>query len=89
MTTFTFFLFILLKVSAANIVTYNAPTEILPATEFEVEVNGQKVFVYNTRTAAIAYFSFEGEVDVTVTFLSPIDNFDIRPKSKNIKSHLK
>lgn len=87
-TTIALFFNTFLPICANTLVDYAPPKELLPATEFELEVNGQKVFVYNTRTAALAYFSFEGEVDVTVTFLSPIDNFDIRPKSKNIQANL-
>jgi polygalacturonase len=47
-------------------------------------VNGQKVFVYNTRPAAFASFSFSGKVDVQVIFGGQIFTHDIRPKSKNI-----
>jgi hypothetical protein len=73
---------------ATDLVTYDPPEEMAAAPEFEVEVNGQKVFVYNTRSAAIAYFSFEGKADVKVTFLSPVDNFDIRPQSLHIQGAL-
>jgi len=79
-----FFVLTLIRVNAAELVLYDAPKAASAAPEFELEVNGQKVFVYNTRTAAIAYFSFSGKVDVKVTFLSPIYNYDIRPKSRNI-----
>lgn len=80
--------FLVTQSHALSIVTYAAPKDVQAAPEFEVEVNGQKVFVYNSRTAAIAYFSFEGEVEVKVTFLSPISDFDIRPKNRNIKGNL-
>ena len=55
---------------AEGFVNYKMPKELVPAPEFKLEVNGQEVFVYNSRTAAIAYFSFEGKVDVKVTFTS-------------------
>lgn len=71
-----------------RLITYEPPKGAESAPEFEVEVNGQKIFVYNTRPAAFAYFSFEGKVDVKVTFLSPVYNFDIRPKSRNIQAEL-
>jgi len=83
-----FFVLIFFGMDANELVIYNAPKAAAAATEFELEVNGQKVFVYNTRTAAIAYFSFSGRVEVKVTFLSPIYNFDIRPKSRNISGEL-
>ncbi|MGE5395808.1 MAG: glycosyl hydrolase family 28 protein [Candidatus Saccharibacteria bacterium] len=71
-----------------KLITYEAPQGAESAPEFEVEVNGQKIFVYNTRPAAFAYFSFEGKVEVKVTFLAPVYNFDIRPKSRNIQAEL-
>ncbi|MFH0758892.1 MAG: hypothetical protein V2B15_16505 [Bacteroidota bacterium] len=52
------------KLDATDLVTYDPPEDIAATPEFELEVNGQKVFVYNTRAAAIAYFSFEGKADV-------------------------
>ena len=72
--------------NAGNLITYDAPKDAEAATKFDLEVNGQKIFVYNTRIAALAYFSFEGKVDVKITFLSPVSDFDIRPKSRNIKA---
>ncbi len=78
----------LFNLEASHLVTYDPPEGIAAAPEFELEVNGQKVFVYNTRPAAIAYFSFEGKADIRVTFLSPVDNFDIRPKSLQIQGAL-
>ncbi|HEX7583644.1 MAG TPA: glycosyl hydrolase family 28 protein [Prolixibacteraceae bacterium] len=82
------FVFFAFQSSAANLVTYDAPKDAEAAPEFELEVNGQPVFVYNTRNAAFASFSFEGKVDVKVTFLSPVFSFDIRPKSRNIEAKL-
>jgi hypothetical protein len=84
-----FLLFTFLSVKATNLLIYPAPESLSPAPEFKLEVNGQEVFVYNSRTAAIAYFSFEGKVDVKVTFLSPVYDFDIRPKSRNINGEFK
>jgi hypothetical protein len=77
-----------MPITATGLVTYPPPADAEAAPEFELEVNGQKVFVYNTRPAALACFSFEGTVDVKVTFLSPVDNFDIRPKQRNIVAQL-
>jgi hypothetical protein len=79
------FSLVIISSYATNLVTYDTPKKgVESAPEFELEVNGQKVFVYNTRSAAFACFSFEGKVDVKVTFLAPVYNFDIRPKSRNI-----
>lgn len=82
------FLFISFSLNAQKLVTYKAPKDVEAAPEFELEVNGQPVFVYNTRCAAVAYFSFEGKADVKVTFASPVYNFDIRPKSRKIEGEM-
>jgi hypothetical protein len=79
---------LIIQLTAKTLVTYKTPADAEAAPEFELEINGQKIFVYNTRIAAFAYFSFEGKVDVKVTYLSPVYNFDIRPKSKNIEADL-
>jgi len=77
-----------LNAHAANLITYDAPDGAEAAPEYKLEVNGRQIFVYNTRPAALAYFSFEGTVDVTVTFLSPVQSYDIRPKNRKIESEL-
>ena len=77
-----------LNIHAGSLITYEAPEGAEAAPEYMVEVNGQPVFVYNTRPAALSYFSFEGRVDVTVTFLSPVQSYDIRPESRNIEASL-
>ncbi len=79
---------LLYTAKADNLILYNPPKGITPAPEFELEVNGQKVFVYNTPSAAYACFSFDGKVMVKVTFMAPVYNYDIRPKSRKIESVL-
>jgi hypothetical protein len=76
--------FCLLQLPAQKLVTYAPPGGTDPAPEFEVEINGEELFVYNTRIAAFAVFSFEGRADIKVSFLSPVYDVDIRPKSKEI-----
>ncbi|MEP7230193.1 MAG: hypothetical protein ABI691_08075 [Ginsengibacter sp.] len=73
---------------ADNLILYDAPKGITPAPEFQLEINGQKVFVCNTPSAAYACFSFEGKVSIKVTFLAPVYNFDIRPTSRKIEGEL-
>jgi hypothetical protein len=79
---------LILHLPAQELVIYPAPEGAEAAPEFELEVNGQPVFVYNTRSAALAYFSFEGKVEIKVTILSAVNSFDIRPKSRNIRPEL-
>jgi len=78
-------LFTGLSLKAQKLVTYNSPEGAEAAPEFELEINGKPVFVYNTRCAAVAYFSFEGKAEVVVKYASPVYNFDIRPKSWKIE----
>ena len=74
--------------AASKLVIYDTPENMEAAPEFKLEVDGRNVFVYNTRSAAFAYFSFEGKVNVKITFTSPVYHFDIRPKSQNITGEL-
>lgn len=85
---FILLLITFITAQANDVIIYKAPEGAASAPEYELEVNGQKVFVYNTRPAAIAYFSFEGKVDIKVTFLSKIYDYDIRPKSRNLEAVL-
>ena len=81
--------FFLIQAQAQKLVTYAPPDGTDPAPEFRVEVNGEEIFVYNTRIAAFTYFSFEGKADIHVTFLSPVYRVDIRPASREIESEIK
>jgi len=85
---FVLFFIFLQTAKADNLVLYNASKGVSEAPEYELEVNGQKVFVYNTRSAAFASFSFEGKVDVKITSLVPVNTFDNRPKSRKIEGDL-
>jgi len=67
-------------------VIYEAPEAAESANDFQVEVNGQRLFVYNTRLAAFTYFSFQGKADIKVKFGGSIDTHDIRPKKLDISS---
>jgi hypothetical protein len=71
-------------IGTSQVVDYPAPAGVLPAPEFEVTVDGKNIFAYNTRSAALAYFSFSGTVTVTVRYDAEISRVDIRPASKNI-----
>lgn len=73
---------------ADELVLYNPPPGIDAANDFELEVNGKKVFVYNSRAAAFASFSFSGTVTIKVIIAGPVYNYDIRPLSRQIKSSL-
>ncbi|MBN1559071.1 hypothetical protein JW998_02395 [candidate division KSB1 bacterium] len=72
--------------AAADFINYQAPPGMDAANDYELEVNGQPVFVYNTRAAALAYFSCDGPVHVRVKFGGTIYSHDIRPKKLAIQS---
>jgi hypothetical protein len=93
-------LFFSIASSADELVIYKAPYMAEASPEFMLEVNGRPVFVYNTRVAAYAYFSFEGKADIKMTYGaanlnfyqdpinfygSDINSCDIRPLSKQIE----
>ncbi|MBG9375391.1 hypothetical protein I5907_04045 [Panacibacter sp. DH6] len=67
-------------------INYPAPEGIQPAPDYQLEINGQKVFVYNTRSAAYAYCSFSGQLHVTVTPSAKVYYYTIRPLSRNISA---
>jgi hypothetical protein len=72
------------QTNAATLILYDAPAGAQSANDFEVRINNQRTFVYNTRPAAFAYFSFNGTVNVTVVCPGEIYSYDIRPKQKAI-----
>lgn len=72
--------------SHAEFINYPPPDGADAANDFELEVNGQPVFVYNTRAAAVAYFSSDEPVNIHVRCGGTIYSHDIRPKSLQIES---
>lgn len=69
---------------ADELKVYDAPPNTASANDYELYINGQKVFVYNSRPAAYAYFSFSGKVSVQIICPGEINSYDIRPKQKSI-----
>jgi Glycosyl hydrolases family 28 len=68
----------------ANVVTYPAPDGAPQAADFQVSVDGQAQFVYNSEIAAFATFSFTGQVHVAVTPQKVFTHVDIRPKNRGV-----
>jgi len=78
-----------LKMSgSARVETYPAPAGATPAPDFQVAVNGRDLFVHNTRVAALATFSFQGRIRVSITAARSFARADIRPLSRRIQTHL-
>lgn len=75
-------------VQLANVVTYNAPKGADRADDFVVKINRREIFVYDSKVAALAYFSFNGEATVTVTYNKEIEKVHIRPKSLGVVSSI-
>lgn len=69
----------------AKVVTYGAPVAVSGAPDYYVSVNGQQTFVYNSRKAAFATFSFSGAVEVELTLLVTVESVDIRPLSFRVQ----
>jgi hypothetical protein len=74
------------KTVSAQVTIYPDPAGLAPATEYEVEVNGKPVFVYQSPVPA-AYCSFDmsGPVDITIKANRDIKWVDVRPLARNIK----
>jgi hypothetical protein len=71
--------------------TYGAPIAEMGAPDYQVRADGRPVFVYNSRVAAFAGFSFaEGAdaVEIAVTPLAPVESVDLRPLSYGIEPEL-
>ncbi|MBN2312967.1 MAG: hypothetical protein JXM79_03490, partial [Sedimentisphaerales bacterium] len=76
-------------VQFANTVTYGAPQGAERADDFTVKINNRETFVYDSKVAALAYFSFNDEVSVTIIYNQDINKVDIRPKSHGIACSVK
>jgi hypothetical protein len=68
----------------AEVVTYPTPEGVPRAADFQVHVDGQEQFVYDSEIAAFATFSLSGKVHVSVTSQKAFTRVDIRPKSRNV-----
>jgi len=73
----------------AQLVTFPAPQGIKAAEDFRLKVNGEEVFVYDSKVAAFSSFAFEGKVDIEIIPSHDVKWLDIRPLNKNIKHTLK
>jgi len=72
----------------STLVTYPAPDGAKLADDFVVKVNGNETAVYDSKIAAFTYFSFDGNVNVSVTTIRDIKTVDIRPKSRGVTSSM-
>lgn len=63
---------------------YQPPEGTEAAPDFEVMVNGQEAFVYNTPHFAFTYFDFEGDAEIEILSTNDIKWVDIRPKSDEV-----
>jgi hypothetical protein len=68
----------------STLVTYPAPNGAALTDDFVVKVNGNESAVYDSKVAAFTYFSFDGNVDVSVITGRDVETVDIRPKSYDI-----
>ena len=68
----------------AAVETYDFPKEVSRAADFTVTADGQPVFVYDTKVAAIATFGVAGKVEIHVKPSAKFRTVVIRPLSKHI-----
>jgi hypothetical protein len=67
-----------------TLVNYAAPGDAVSATDYSLQINRKKVFIYYSRTAAFAYCSFKGKLTLTVNSAAYIHSFAIRPSAKKV-----
>lgn len=76
---------------ADKLVTYPAPAGETLSSDYVVKVNGKPIDVYLAKTQhhdkkySFAYFSFSGEVEISVTSSVSLSNVEILPQSCGIK----
>jgi hypothetical protein len=68
----------------AAVTVYAKPTGAVAAADFHVQVDGQDLFVYDSKVAAFATFSFDGSCRVEITAGRDFERVDIRPKRRGI-----
>lgn len=71
--------------SRAAVEIYDFPKTAPPAADFIVTANGEQVFVYDTKVAAVASFGLSGKAEVHVKPRAGFHDVVIRPLSKGIK----
>jgi hypothetical protein len=76
------------RAASDRVVIYPAPPGVEAARDFRVAVDGEDVFVYDSKVAAFAYFSFAGKVRVSVNPDRQFERVDIRPLSRRIRPRL-
>ena len=79
-----FVLTIFSTVTHAQLVTYIAPDSLKPSEFYQVKANGKPLFVYQNEVSSLAYFSFQGKVEIEITCSYDVKWVDVRPKNLNI-----
>lgn len=74
---------------SGKIITWTAPAEINPSAYYQVQVNNENVFVYDSPIASYAMFDFEGTVDVKIKAGRDVKWVDVRPESQGIKAEFR
>ncbi len=69
---------------AQQLVTYNVPDTLRPSEFYQVKANGKPLFVYQNDVSSLAYFSFQGKVEIEITCSNDVKWVDVRPKNLNI-----
>ena len=64
--------------------TFNYHKDTPKSTDYEVEINGHKVFVFKTSAGDFINVQFSNRLDVTVTCAKPFDDVVIRPLKHKI-----
>ncbi len=74
---------------SSKLTVYPAPAGAKQATDFQVFVNNQEIFVYDNPVAAYACFDFKGTVEVMIRPVTDVKWVDVRPLRLNIRPEWK
>src|SRR5437868_7763089 len=67
-----------------TVVSYPATAFSQASTDYTVTINGQPIFVEESRHISFVQFSFSGTVTVAVTYIHPITSYELAPVSYGI-----
>jgi hypothetical protein len=67
-----------------NVVTYPSTAFAQASTDYTVTVNGQPVFVEESRHISFVQFSFSGTATVAITYTQPIVSYELAPTSYGV-----
>jgi polygalacturonase len=66
---------------------YPAPADVEPSADYQIQVDGQPVFVHSCQVGSFAAFDFEGDIEVSIRCREHSGSALVRPHSCKIEAH--